>query len=399
MNPSSVRTTPSRLIQFALAMIIAILLGACGGGSGQVGLPSGVALFVSAPSGLTLAAPATASYAVGGGTPNYTASSSNKDVATVVVNGANITITAIAAGTASIAVTDAVGASVQLPLTVTGGSAAVPATLFTSAGTAVSVAAGAKASYTIGGGSGAYSATSSNASIATASITGTTLNVTALLPGTATIRVLDALGNAVSIDVTVQQQALAVFPQEASGNVGDNLAFVVNGGTPPYAITMNNANIATAAPASIGSSGGAFDVRLANVGETSAVIIDASGRSLTVPVKVNQVTTTLRLSPGSLTVAENHLGAVALNIYGGTPPYRAFTSDETLSFVSVSGTVLTIGVGTRGNRCITPLDSAGIYIPFGTFDVTVTTIDSLGASATSVLTLKDNGIGAGAGCP
>jgi len=61
----------------------------------------------------------------------------------------------------------------------------------------------------------------------------------------------------------------------------------------------------------------------------------------------------------------------------------------------VAGSILSVGLGTNLNRCINPVDSGGVRVPNGTFDVTITVLDSLGASATSVLTIKDNGRGTG----
>ena len=93
-------------------------------------------------------------------------------------------------------------------------------------------------------------------------------------------------------------------------------------------------------------------------------------------------------------VGENSTAPIALNIYGGIAPYTAYTSDLVLSSVSITGTTaaptLTVGLGTGGNRCIVPVTA------FGTYDVTVTVVDNLGASATSIITIKDNG---GVACP
>ena len=98
-------------------------------------------------------------------------------------------------------------------------------------------------------------------------------------------------------------------------------------------------------------------------------------------------------------VAENSTDTIVLNIYGGTGPYRAFTSDQTLSSVSIVGSTLLIAVGSNADRCVNTIDSSGTYIPNGIFDVTVTAVDSLGASATTIMSIKDNGAGLNAGCP
>ena len=118
MNRSASAFPLTRFAQFLMAMMITTLLAACGGGGGKVGLPTGVALFTNAPTSVTLAVGANSSYTIGGGNPTYSASSSNRDVATVTASGTGFTITAVAAGTAIISVTDAVGASVNVPVTV-----------------------------------------------------------------------------------------------------------------------------------------------------------------------------------------------------------------------------------------------------------------------------------------
>jgi hypothetical protein len=220
--------------------------------------------------------------------------------------------------------------------------------------------------------------------------------------GTATVQVFDAAGTAVSISVTVtevQPGTLLTQPAAATGNVGDSLVFLVSGGSPAYTITVSNTSIATVSPATVGASGGSFMLTLHNVGTTVATITDAAGRVTTVPITVEQISTVLRLSPSALLIGENNVESIPLNIYGGTGPYRVFTSDQRLTSVTVNGSILTVGLGSTGTRCINPVTDSGTYIPNGTFDVTLTAVDSLGASATSILTIKDNGAGFGVGCP
>ena len=72
-------------------------------------------------------------------------------------------------------------------------------------------------------------------------------------------------------------------------------------------------------------------------------------------------------------------------------------SDLVLSGVSVSGSTLNVGLGSKGTRCVNTVDSTLVYIPSGTYDITITVVDTLGASAINTLTIKDNGKG-GAGC-
>jgi hypothetical protein len=487
MNRTQAATTPTRWILLCWGLLLAALLGACGGGKDQVGLPTGKALFTNAPASVTVAAGASASYTAGGGTPLYSASSGNVAIATVAISGTTFTITGVAAGSVSISVTDAVGAAVTVPVVVTAGGGggtnptalfstapssltlavgvagaysvgggrvpyavsssnaavaratisgtafaitgvaagsaqvlvtdadgtqltfavtvgsgnAIPA-LFTTAPGSVSLLPATTAAYTVGGGAGGYTVTSANSGVATATLTGTALSVTAVAVGSTSVRVADALGDAVTINVTVAQVATPVIdllPASATGNVGDVLQFIVDGGSPGYTITVNNTSIATAAPASVAAGGGSFSLRLLNVGTTVATIVDARGQTASLPITVGQLSAALRVSPSALLVGENSTEVIDLNIYGGTGPYHALTSDLTLSSVTVNGAILSVGLGQKGNRCIASIDQQGTYIPFGTFDVTVTAIDSLGASATAVISLKDNGLGLNLACP
>jgi hypothetical protein len=172
------------------------------------------------------------------------------------------------------------------------------------------------------------------------------------------------------------------------------LNFSINGGSPSYTVTVNNPSIASVTPTTVATSGGTFMATLRNVGSTIVAIIDSQGQTTTFALTVTASVATLRLSPSSLQVGENSVSPIVLNIYGGTAPYSAFTSDLVMSSVSITGTAaaptLTVAVGSKGNRCITPAS------PFGTYDVILTVVDSLGASAISTMTIKDNG---GAACP
>ena len=357
-------------------------------------------LYTTAPDTITLTSGSADSFIVAGGKAPYSVSTGNAAVAKIVVIGNDFTISGIGPGTASVLVFDSAGAKQTITVTVPG--AAPGAALFTTAPGAVSLGVGTGASYTVSGGSGAYSATSGTPSVATASMAGGTLTISAVAAGTAKINVTDSAGASVQIDVTVTQTPppiIVLLPGSATGNVGDTLTFIVRGGTPGYTISINNTAIATVAPASVAASGDTFSVALRNVGTTVATVTDTLGQTTSLPITAEQTSTTLRLSPNALLVGENDLSPIVLNIYGGTGPYRAFTSDQTLTSVSTSGSTLTIGVGSNGSRCIASIAADGTYTPFGTFDVTITTLDSLGASATSVLTIKDNGKGLNIGCP
>jgi hypothetical protein len=357
-------------------------------------------LYTTAPTALTVAVDFAGAYTAGGGKRPYAITTSNAAVARASINGDNFVITGVQAGTAQVRLTDADGAALTIGVTV--GSGAASTALFTTAPENVGLLANTTTNYLVGGGTGSYSAASANPGIASATLSGTGLTVTAIAPGTTTVRITDAAGGSLSISVNVAQvvtPVIEVLPASATGNVGDVLQFFASGGVPGYSVTINNPSIASAAPATVSSSGGSFSVRLTNVGTTVATIVDARGQSSALPITVGATSTVLRLSPSALIVGENATEVLDLNIYGGTGPYRAITSDLRLSSVIVDGTILSIGLGQNGNRCIASQTESGNYVPFGTYDVIVTAIDSLGASATSTMTIKDNGLGLNLACP
>lgn len=358
------------------------------------------AFYTTAAGTVSLAASETSTFTIGGGTAPYTVSSSNVSVATASVSGTVLSLRGVAPGTAQVLVFDATGTSVAININV--GSGGATTKLYTTAANAVTIAVAASNTFTIGGGSAPYTVSSSNTAIATATVSGTTLRINGIATGTAQILVFDASGAFVAIDVTCSQAAsliIDVQPNGATGNVGDVLQFLVSGGSPAYTVTVNNVSIATVTPTSVVTSGGSFSATLLNAGNTVVTIVDALGQTKSFVLTVSQLSTSLRLSPSALLIGEDSIAPIDLNIYGGTAPYRAFTSDQTLSSVSTSGATLTVAIGTNLGRCINPIDTSGVRVPNGTFDVTITVLDSLGASATSIMTIKDNGVGTGSIAP
>ena len=96
-----------RVISYLSTFLMVAFLAACGGGGGSPGLSSGAtptttAFFTTVPSaGLTLAKGVSNSFAIGGGTPPYLATSSNLAIASGSVNGTVLSIAGVGAGATS----------------------------------------------------------------------------------------------------------------------------------------------------------------------------------------------------------------------------------------------------------------------------------------------------------
>ena len=175
-----------RVISYLSTFLMVAFLAACGGGGGSPGLSSGAtptttAFFTTVPSaGLTLAKGVSNSFAIGGGTPPYLATSSNLAIASGSVNGTVLSIAGVGAGATSIDVRDSAGATKAVTVTVTESAAPTPVTMFTTAPSNVSIANGTTVSYTITGGKTPYTVTSDDLSVLRATVSGSNLSVSAV---------------------------------------------------------------------------------------------------------------------------------------------------------------------------------------------------------------------------
>ena len=164
-----------------------------------VGGDSPIGLFTSAPGTLTVTKDSQTNYSVGGGVPGYSAESSDRRIATVTLSGNTMLINAMAIGATRITIRDAAGATMTVALTV---DSSTPGTFFTSAPSALSMSTGTSLSYSISGGAQPYSAVSSDARVITGSISGSSLTITALKAGTASLQITDATGRTLPVVVT-----------------------------------------------------------------------------------------------------------------------------------------------------------------------------------------------------
>lgn len=389
--------------------------------------PPSTSLYTSAPASvnLNLGQPPDR-YLVGGGKADYKFHSS--DTSVVLVSAPpDLVLTPVGAGTATVVVTDSLGATSKISVTVGG---RLP--LVTTAPSAISLVPSPTAySYKIIGGRAPYRATSSNESVATTPgvVPDDDLRITAVGAGTARVVVTDAAGSQTFVDVTVSAQGgsspLTVSPPTpagtgAAGNVGDQLGFTIFGGRPDasgkYTVAINNLSVAQFkdSPSSFNlATSPAFVVNLVSSGATTMTVTDSAGQTVTVNLVVATKTTELRMQPAAVVVDEKYdLGVfdssiattknIVLNISGGTAPYRAFTSDGDRTQVTVSGNAVHIAKGAqplclKGNYSIRlgidvqsvqslPITELGAL---KAMDIVVTVIDSKGASTVAKMVVID----------
>jgi hypothetical protein len=220
---------------------------------------SNLALFTSAPASVTIAIGGAPVYTVGGGTPPYTATSSNTNVAAVSLNGGDLTIRGASAGAASVVIRDAAGATATIAVTIGGGTLTVNPSSATALIGDVLIAK-------VSGGRAPYNAVVSNTAVADASIS---------FDGT--------------LQVTVKQQAAGV-PILISDADGLQTTFTLTStaGQPaiqlsPSALTISELSTQPFTLQVYGATGGVS----AFSSDTSLLTASASGNTVTVSTGSN----------------------------------------------------------------------------------------------------------------
>lgn len=344
-----------------------------------------VDLFVTAPAAVVIPVNSgPIAYTIGGGKAPYTATSSNASVVTATVNGTTLTLRGLTSGTANVVVTDALGKTKPIAVTV-GTASNVP--LFTDAPSALTLTVDTVRSYRVAGGTGPYTVASSNVDVVDvvaqpSTSNGNVFDIKAKAIGTANIVIKDSLGVAVPVAVTVNSGsaiALTSFPATGAGIIGQVVSFKLLGGSPAYSIANSNPNIATA-PGSVTNSGDSFTVTLVNIGTTTLTVTDAKGQSISILVTVSQENQTLRVQPANLSITADELKKqdVTLYVYGGKPAYRVFMADTKAPTPTLT---------TTANGAILQLskDCTGGAAGPRTYQYTI--VDSVGASVNASLTL------------
>ena len=355
----------------------------------SVGAAAGASLFTTAPGSFTLAVGETTapSYAISGGTAPYLVTTSNFGVARadLLSSGTDLTVTGKALGNAQITITDAVGATVKLSVTV--GSSGLP--LATTAPSSITLGVGETPSYTINGGTGSYTVTSNDTGIATTSgSSGATLNVKGIAVGSAIIVVRDAANVAVSITVNVvaSRTLLTTAPSAVTLAVGGAESYTIVSGTATYSVVSSNTLVAAA------SLTGAPNNTLNVVGKTPGlaqiVVYDASGDSVTVAVTVSASGAVLfTTAPASVTLGVSTTippTATTYTVGGGTPGYVADSSNTSVATASVVGSTLRITGKVEGIATVSVADAAGITV---SIKVTVGSGSALFSTAPSAVAI------------
>lgn len=249
------------------------------------GSDQSASLYTTAPENFFLPSNSSASYRIAGGLAPYTVTSANADIADASVDASGVLTVRSKGivGKAVLNIRDAKGSLVVVTANVTGDSA-VP--LYTTAPSSISIGLGEAPTYTIQGGIGPFTATSSNGSVAKASVTGSTLTVTGLSAGVADVVIFDSTGASVKVTATVQGGTATVplystAPDSITVAVGAAPTYTIAGGASPYTVSSSNVNVIT-----VSQTGTTFTATGVAAGMATISIHDANGTAVNIMVTV-----------------------------------------------------------------------------------------------------------------
>jgi hypothetical protein len=364
-----------------------------------VNITPATALFSTAPSPLTIPI-GVATFTVGGGVAPYTATSSDVSVATASLSGTSLAITGVSKGVATIVIRDAVGATVNISTTVSGGAA-----LFTTAPAGgVTLSVTGTATYSIGGGIGPYTITSSNTSaVKVLDPHANPFTLQGVAVGAGAVVVRDSAGATVEIAVSVKNTQLTINPDHGTSIIGLTNYTVIIGGVAPFTAISSFPSAVTVSVGTLNSTTGVFTVdpngnivrMIANqaVDPAQIVITDSLGNSANFSLKATAGQPSTTFAPSQLQIAEGFTGDITLLLYGATGSTNIFTTAPGL----ISVTTPVTGNGSQPATVTVHASGAGIC---ASGDVVITAIDATGASATAAITIVDNsGNNLALGCP
>lgn len=350
--------------------IIAISLAGCGGGGSKDVVVSkpGVALYTTAGENVSLEVGSNLVYKIGGGGggtsfANYSVSSSNPEVLSVGVDGETLTLHGLKSGAAVVTVKDQAGASVEIKVTI-GNSAA----LSILAPSTVNTQIGQVSSFKITGGTPPYTVVSSNIGVVSPKLNdaGDSIILSNLMAGGATIAVFDSKGATSTITATVTTGGV-VAPLYTTSPAFISLSpsgaiptYQLGGGTPPYSVVSSAPDVFE-----VVQTGSAYTVKGKALGFGSIAIKDAVGAVANISVSVVSGKVDVPFystAPSSIVLKQGATGNYS--IAGGTSPYIATTSDQSVATVTTSGNNMTVTGVSGGAANISVKDALGASISF-----------------------------------
>ena len=286
-----------------------------------------------------------------GGSGTYNVVSSNQNVVRATFqaleSGGNITVHAVGKGTATITVTDS-ETGYQVTIEVTAKDH------LQLAKSSVDITVGGNTTINISKGNDSYAVSSSNQNVATATIDGSSVNITTNNKGTATITVTDTkTGETATIDVSVYTPLVLSKSTWSMIVDYDDEVVRLTGGSGTYTVTSSNQNVATATIEAL-DNGGTITVHAVGAGTATITLKDTkTGDQMTMEVTVFAP---LILAKNALHLYPNY-NKESVYITSGNGGYTVVSSNSSVATAMIDGSSVKITALKKGTATITVTDT------------------------------------------
>jgi hypothetical protein len=353
--------------------------------------------FTLSPSEMTVSPGATRNLTITGGTPPFTVVAAKPTIASAAVSGNVVTVTGVSEGVnAELRVIDSKGVTQTATVTV---AASFPymsgLALFSNMPFNLTLRPNTSRTFTLGGGTGPYSAVSSNPAAVATTVRGGALILDAGVSGSTTLTITDNTGQTFMQTVRLLNTSapLTVVNTSVTGMVGTTTTVGIAGGLPPYR-SVNTSTTQVGKATVINSD--SLQITFLSAGAPMRIsVLDAEDSSVNLDITATAALSGMVVSPSKVTISERLSRSVAgqafqtqipLVFVNARLPLHLFTSHPHLLAPTISlrnaVTVNTLGDATSPLSPCVDADT----------DVTITGIDASGASASTTITITDNGV-------
>lgn len=354
--------------------------------------------FTLSPRELAVVPGAAQTLTITGGTPPFTAVATKPTIATASISGNVVTVTGVSEGVnAELRVIDSKGATQTAVVTV---AAPTPSpsglALFSNMPANLTLRPNTSQTFTLGGGTGPYTAVSSNLAAVSTTVRGGALILDAGVGGSTTLTITDNTSKTLTQAVRVLNTSapLAVTSTAVTGMVGTTTTVGIAGGLPPYRTTsLSTTQVGSATVVN----GDTLQIAFTFAGGPMRVsVVDAEGSSVNVDITATAVLSAMTVSPSRMVISEllsRNTAGVALQtripllFVNGRPPIQVFTSHPYLLIPTATANSNLVTVTTPGTADA-PLSPCVDL----TTEVFITGIDASGASASTSITIANNGV-------
>ncbi len=355
--------------------------------------------FELSPKVLTVAPSSTEIIAIAGGASPFTFLDLKPAIATASVKDREVRVKGVSEGLeAKLQVKDSNGVIQTALITV---AAPTPSTSiddpFTNIPTNLTLRPNTSQTFTIGGGTGPYKVVSSNPAAVTTTVRGGALILDAGVGGTATLTGTDNTGDPLperTVRVLNTSAPLTLSSSSKTGMVGTTDTVDIAGGLPPYrSISTSTTQVGSAV-----INGDKLEISFTFVGGPMRVsVVDSEGSSASLDITATAVLSAMTVSPSRIVISEllsrdTKTGAllqttIRLLFVNGKPPFKLFSSHPRLltPIAPDEGNLVTVTTPGTKDAPVPPC------VDLST-EVFITGIDASNASASTSITITDNGL-------